>query len=41
MLSTPPPPSLLQAYFTGQGPIENLIAHLSDPGHNTIFTPHL
>ncbi len=26
-----------QALYTGTGPIDNLLAHLADPGHNTIF----
>lgn len=26
-----------QANYTGTGPIDNLLAHLADPGHNTIF----
>ncbi|KAK9099568.1 hypothetical protein Syun_026613 [Stephania yunnanensis] len=27
-----------QAIYTGQGPIENLMAHIADPGHNNIFS---
>lgn len=27
-----------QAIYTGQGPIENLMAHLADPGHCNIFS---
>ncbi|KAK3034516.1 hypothetical protein RJ639_032505 [Escallonia herrerae] len=27
-----------QAVYTGQGPIENLMAHLADPGHCNIFS---
>jgi light-harvesting complex I chlorophyll a/b binding protein 2 len=26
-----------QVMYTGTGPIDNLLAHLADPGHNTIF----
>jgi light-harvesting complex I chlorophyll a/b binding protein 2 len=26
-----------QALYTGTGPTDNLLAHLADPGHNTIF----
>eukprot|EP00244_Chara_vulgaris_P003373 TRINITY_DN160_c0_g1_i6.p1 TRINITY_DN160_c0_g1~~TRINITY_DN160_c0_g1_i6.p1 ORF type:complete len:271 (+),score=45.98 TRINITY_DN160_c0_g1_i6:368-1180(+) len=27
-----------QSVYTGQGPIDNLLAHLADPGHNTVFS---
>lgn len=27
-----------QSLYTGQGPIDNLLAHLADPGHNTVFS---
>jgi light-harvesting complex I chlorophyll a/b binding protein 2 len=27
----------VQANYTHTGPIDNLLAHLADPGHNTIF----
>ena len=27
-----------QSWTTGAGPLENLAAHLADPGHNTIFS---
>eukprot|EP00249_Psilotum_nudum_P028101 c3666_g1_i1 orf=82-897(+) len=30
-----------QAVYTGTGPIDNLIAHLSDPGHATVFAAFL
>ncbi|KAJ6805077.1 photosystem I chlorophyll a/b-binding protein 6, chloroplastic [Iris pallida] len=29
---------VFQARYTGQGPIENLMAHLADPGHCNIFS---
>ncbi|XVE70731.1 hypothetical protein DITRI_Ditri10aG0094400 [Diplodiscus trichospermus] len=30
---------VFQAIYTGEGPIENLMAHLADPGHCNIFSP--
>ncbi|CAN4096511.1 unnamed protein product [Withania somnifera] len=27
-----------QAVYTGQGPIENLVSHIADPGYNNIFS---
>ncbi|KAL2251010.1 UNVERIFIED_CONTAM: Photosystem I chlorophyll a/b-binding protein 6, chloroplastic [Sesamum indicum] len=30
-----------QAVYTGQGPIENLMAHIADPGHCNIFSVQL
>ncbi|KAG0565102.1 hypothetical protein M758_8G159900 [Ceratodon purpureus] len=29
--------AVVQANYTHTGPIDNLVAHLADPGHNTIF----
>ncbi|KVI12239.1 photosystem I chlorophyll a/b-binding protein 6, chloroplastic [Cynara cardunculus var. scolymus] len=29
---------VFQAIYTGQGPVENLVAHLADPGHVNIFS---
>jgi light-harvesting complex I chlorophyll a/b binding protein 2 len=29
--------AVVQANYTHTGPIDNLLAHLADPGHNTIF----
>ncbi|EMS51363.1 putative polygalacturonase [Triticum urartu] len=29
-----------QAVYTGQGPLDNLLAHLADPGHCNIFSLH-
>ena len=27
-----------QAFVTGQGPVANLLTHISDPGHQNFFT---
>jgi light-harvesting complex I chlorophyll a/b binding protein 2 len=29
--------AVVQANYTHTSPIDNLLAHLADPGHNTIF----